>query len=74
MNNEYADGYVRTEGDFINLYKPDGTKVAELYNYKDPTAITLYAVYMPKEFFTPALIDRKTRYLIHNEDLILTLV
>ena len=74
MNSDYLDGYVRTEGSDINLYKLDGTKVAKLYNYKDPRDITLYSVYMPKEFYIPALIDRRTRYLVHNSDLILTSV
>ncbi len=72
MNNEYVNGNITTEGDYIWL-KSD-TLNLPIYNYRDKVkANSKYIIYMPEEFCLPLTKPRKTRYLVHNNDLILTL-
>lgn len=71
MNPDYKDGYLKVDGDWINLYDTNDIIVSDLYNFKTETSSTKYKVYMPKDFYIPTLIPRKTRYLLHNSDLIL---
>jgi hypothetical protein len=74
MNTDFKDGIVRTKDEVIYLCDENGMYVESLFNWKTKETSHRYNVYMPKEFYLPVIIDRKTRYLIHNNDLILTLV
>lgn len=74
MNIEYKNGFIRTTGDVICLLDADKMYVNGLYNWKTNKHPETVNIIMPKEFYMPVLIDRPTRYLMHNNDLILTLV
>ena len=73
MNPDYKDGYIKTNGDVICLYSPEGEYVQGLYNWKTRKFNELYNIAMPQAFQIPTLIEIPTRYLIHNSDIILTL-
>lgn len=74
MNTDFKNGIVRTRDEVIYLCDEEGKYLDSLYNWKKDRKSQKYNIYMPKEFYLPVIIDRPTRYLIHNNDLILTLV
>ena len=74
MNTDYKNGYVRAKGEVICLLDVNKMYVNSLYNWRTNKHPEDVNIIMPKEFYIPALIDRPTRYLIHNNDIILTLV
>lgn len=74
MNTNYKNGCIRTTGDVICLFDSNNKYVYGLYNWKTKVSPENINISMPKEFYIPALIDRPTRYLIHNNDIILTLI
>ena len=74
MSTDWNNGLLRTKGDVICLFSGDGKYIQGLYNYKNKNVHPDFKLYMPDEFYIPALIDRPTRYLIHNNQIILTKV
>lgn len=71
MNPNWTSGFLRVKNDVICLYNEDGKYVQGLYNYKTSTLHPDFKIHMPDEFYIPAMIDRPTRYLIHNDQILL---
>ena len=74
MNTNWKSGILRTKDSVICLMNPNGKYIQGLYNYKTNTTHPDFEIYMPEEFYIPALVDRPTRYLIHNNQIIITKV
>lgn len=74
MNTDFKNGIIRTKDSVICLCDELGKFLESLYDWKKKEKSQKFNIYMPDEFYLPVIIDRPTRYLIHNNDLILTLV
>lgn len=74
MKTDFKEGIVRTKDDVIYLCDAEGNYIDSLFNWKKQKPTDKYIIFMPADFYVPTLIDRKTRYLVHNHDLILTRV
>lgn len=74
MDSDFKNGIIKTKDNVIYLCDENGKYLESLYDWKKQEKSQKYNIYMPDEFYLPVVIDRKTRYLIHNNDLILILV
>lgn len=74
MNPVWNDGFLRVKNDVLCLFSSDGKYIQGLYNYKTFHTHPDFNVYMPEDFYIPAMVDRPTRYLIHNDQVIPTKV
>ena len=74
MSSDWKSGFLRVKNDVICLFDANGNYLQGLYNYKTASSHPDFEVYMPEEFYVPAMIDRPTRYLIHNNQIIVTKV
>lgn len=73
MNSDFKDGIVRTKDEVICLCDKEGKFLCSLYNWKKEEKAQGYNIYLASDFYIPAVVDRKARYLIHNNDLIVIL-
>lgn len=71
MNPDWSSGILRVMNDVICLFDSNNRYVQGLYNFKTETSHPDFTIHMPKEFYIPAMIDIPTRYLIHNNEIIL---
>lgn len=74
MNSDWKDGIVKTKDEIIYLCDADGMYLESLYNWKTKEKSEKFNIIMPNEFYLPVICTRPTRYLIHNNDIILTLI
>lgn len=74
MKTDFKEGIVRTKDDVIYLCDENGKYIDSLFNWRKKETNNKYVIFMPADFYVPTTIDRKTRYLVHNHDLILTRV
>jgi hypothetical protein len=74
MDSDFKNGIIKTKDSVIYLCDENGKYLESLYDWQKQEKSQKYNIYMPDEFYLPVVIDRKTRYLIHNNDLILILV
>lgn len=74
MNTDWSTGFLRNKNDVLCLFDINGKYIYGLYNFKTSTFHPDFKIYMPKEFYIPTSVDRPTRYLIHNDQIIITKV
>lgn len=74
MSPDWNNGVLRVRNNVICLFDSNDKLVYGLYNYVTSKKHPDFKLYMPDEFYIPAMVDRPTRYLIHNDQIILTKV
>ena len=74
MSTDWNSGFLRILNDVICLFNSEGKYLQGLYNYKTKSKHPDFEIYMPDEFYIPSLIDIPTRYLIHNNQIVITKV
>ena len=74
MSTDWSSGFLRVLNDVICLFTSENKYVTGLYNCKTKSTHPNFKIYMPEEFYIPFMIDIPTRYLIHNNQIIITKV
>lgn len=72
MNPDYKCGYVKTDGDNINLYSSDN-EIYELYNTLT-SKVGRPGICMCPDLYNPSVEEQPVRYLIHSEGIIIVRV